>query len=59
MNADKYIGILDDELIDTYPGLLRRNGHKIFMQDGATSHSARETRRWLEGEGIETITWPP
>lgn len=30
MNTEKYIDILSDELIDSFPGLRGRNKHLIF-----------------------------
>ena len=31
----------------------------IYMQDGASIHTARIIKRWLADNGIEVIDWPP
>lgn len=30
----------------------------IFQQDGASIHTARDVKRWLDAEGITTMDWP-
>jgi transposase len=48
-----YLEILEDELLTLWePGL-------IFMQDGASIHTACLIKDWLKEQSIEVLDWPP
>lgn len=61
VNADRYLGLLENDLLPDCRELHRR-GNFIFQQDGATSHTANKTQRFLLTENINFIKkneWPP
>ena len=60
LTASDYIEqILRPCVLPWYRELERRGYRPIFMQDGASIHSAKEVQLWLRQYKIETITWPP
>ena len=50
-----------DRIIPLIQGWLRmpNNGHLLYMQDGAPSHTAAATKEELCERGIPIIIWPP
>ena len=59
INALAYQGILETNLLPSIP-MLRGEGEVIFQQDGATCHTARTTRRWLEEHSVPVLQeWSP
>lgn len=38
---------------------IRANGPMVFMQDNAPPHTARETMRFLQGNNVRVLDWPP
>ena len=59
INATAYQHILDTSLPPSIP-ILHPEGEYIFQQDGATCHTARTTRHWLDEHDIPTLpNWPP
>ena len=60
LTATDYINqILEPYLRPWYRELEKRQYRPIFMQDGASIHSAKEVQLWLRQAGIETLIWPP
>jgi len=48
-----YLEVLEEQMPTLWePGL-------IYMQDGASIHTARIIKRWLADNGIEVVDWPP
>ncbi len=58
VNAAKYQTILEGNLLPSIPALYP-DGNVVFMQDGATCHTAKTTKRWLEAHDITVLPWPP
>ena len=59
MNKERYVDLLKTNLNESYRKckIARRNG--ILLQDGATCHTAKYTRDYLERNNIEYIKeWP-
>ena len=52
MNSTKYCELLEEGLIPFY------DEGDVFQQDGAPCHSSRETKKFLEDHGIQTVEWP-
>ena len=60
-NADRYQDLLENAILPDCSEL-NREGNFIFQQDGATSHTANKTQRFLMTENINFIKkneWPP
>jgi hypothetical protein len=55
MNADKYIEVLSEKLVDT----MNNSGSTVFQQDNAPCHKARKVMTWFLNNGIEVMDWPP
>jgi hypothetical protein len=57
LNSGKYCQLLQETLLpvaeEHYP-----DGW-ILQQDGASCHTSKFTRGWLEGQGIPILQWPP
>ena len=61
VNADRYLTLLENDLLPDCRAL-HRGGEFIFQQDGATSHTANKTQRYLSNQNINFIKkleWPP
>jgi DDE superfamily endonuclease len=56
MDAVKYIEILSDNLAASAQKM-GLSGY-IFQQDNDPKHTAKLTRRFIEGKGIRTLSWP-
>ena len=54
MNADRYIGVLEDHLLD----MMTIHGCTTFMQDGAPCHTAKKVVKWLTDKNINIMEWP-
>nr|CAA82360.1 putative transposase [Drosophila hydei]prf//2013359A transposase [Drosophila hydei] len=57
VNAEKYINILQDSLLPSIPKL-SDCGEFTFQQDGASSHTAKRTKNWLQYNQMEVLDWP-
>ena len=53
MNSRSYIKQVLSKVV---PGLQSRP-NTVFQQDGASSHSAKDTQKYLDGKGIKTCDW--
>ena len=56
VNQQCYIGILPKNLLPWTRAILQRN--VLFVHDNATPQTARNTRIFLAGEGVEIMQWP-
>lgn len=54
---EKYINILEDSLLPSIPKLADC-GEFTFQQDGASSHTAKTTKNWLQYKQMEVLDWP-
>lgn len=62
MNGEKYLKILDENLLDMHPELqnkITRKTDKYFMQDGAKCHWTPNVKEWFIKKNIKLINpWP-
>lgn len=54
MNADRYINILEEKLIQ----FMGRCQTSIFQQDNAPCHAAKKTLNWFRSNNVELLDWP-
>lgn len=57
VNAVKYQNILETNLLVSIP-MLSPDGNFTFQQDGASCHTAKTTRKWLQDNNISVLDWP-
>lgn len=57
VNAPKYQNILETNLLVSIP-ILSPDGNFIFQQDGASCHTAKTTKKWLQDNHISVLDWP-
>ncbi|CCM06997.1 uncharacterized protein FIBRA_09315 [Fibroporia radiculosa] len=59
MDADLYVSILDDELLESveYWGISVED--LVFQQDNDPKCTSKKAKKWLEDNGVSTIVWPP
>ena len=59
VNAQKYQNILEEHLIPSIQQFGSMN-ELIFQQDGASCHTAKSTKKWLDdnGNGMTVMDWP-
>lgn len=57
INSAAYIRILQDGLLPLYATHQLSTQHTLFMQDGATPHTARATTTWLDQKHIQRLPW--
>ena len=50
--------VLDKVLHDFYQEMAEERGQVLFQQDGAPSHTAKSTLRWLDSNAIEVMPHP-
>lgn len=58
VNSGKYQHILEHYLLPSINNLKNAHGEYVFQQDGASCHTSRSTRKWLQDNGLETMPWP-
>ncbi len=59
MDAELYVNILNDELLQTmdFYGMDRKQ--VIFQQDNDPKHNSHRALKWLSSKGIQVLKWPP
>ena len=57
MDSSKYRGILERNLKQSATALNLGNDF-LFQQDNDPKHTAKETKKWFENNGINTLPWP-
>ena len=58
MDADLYITILEDELLQTIDYYNLNHRKVIFQQDNARVHSAKKVEDWFKKHKIDVLDWP-
>ena len=58
MNSKAYCDVLRDGLIGTLDMYNLDLSSMIFMQDNASCHSSKETKKWISDNNIEILNWP-
>lgn len=56
VNAVKYQDILENQLLPSVDRLYPE-GDVLFQQDGASCHTAKTTKRWLQDHHINVLDW--
>ena len=59
MDAIKYENILERYARDAVVNPRDPDNDLIFMQDGASSHTAKDIQNWFRKNGIILLSWPP
>jgi hypothetical protein len=59
MNAEKYVRILDQNLLASARDLSMVRGGFTFQQDGDPKHTSAKARNWLQDHSIDVMKWPP
>ena len=54
-----YLEILEEDLVETLNYYDTIQNQMIFMQDGASSHTARVVKKGFNDKGIKVLDWPP
>ena len=57
MNAAMYRDILDENLLQSALDL-KLGRRFIFQQDNDPKHSAKVTKKWLQGNSVNVLEWP-
>lgn len=57
VNAARYQTILSECLLPSLEKL-SEFGEYVFQQDGASCHTAKSTKKWLQDHNIPTLQWP-
>ena len=57
--AKLYVGILEDELQESFKYYKKKPGDIIFQQDNDPKHKSKLAMNWLGDSGMEVMVWPP
>ncbi len=57
INSKKYVEVLKDRLLPQLQEWFPENS-AVFMQDGAPCHTAKNSMKFLEDEGVQVLKWP-
>lgn len=58
MNAQLYVDILDDELLQTLEWFDLEKGNVIFQQNNNPKHTSKLAQTWFKVNGFEVLDWP-
>ena len=58
LRSDRVTSELYVSMLETFLSEMDMSG-KVFMQDGAPAHTAKNTKKFLEEKGISVLKWPP
>ncbi len=58
MDADLYVGILEDELQQSIKYFKKRCQDVIFQQDNNPKHTSKKAKTWLQDHRIKVMDWP-
>ena len=58
MDSEKYVSILEDEMIPTYRKFKRSNKNITYQHDNDPKHKSKLTITFLKRKNINVIEWP-
>lgn len=58
MDADQYVGILDDGLLSSVEKFGMDVEDIIFQQDNDPKHTSKKAKQWFEDQEIQLLEWP-
>ena len=58
INAEKYQNVLKKSFIPFYKRQAKKGKKFVFMQDGASAHTAKSTMLLLKKNNVEVLPWP-
>lgn len=58
MNAEKYVKILDQNLLATARDFSMHRSGFTFQQDGDPKHRSAKARNWFQDHHIDVLKWP-
>lgn len=58
LDQQKYMKVLEEQLLPLWKQIKRRVRSPIFQDDGAPAHTARSVTNWKISNGIRTFRWP-
>lgn len=58
MDADLYVRILEEDLLESIQDQGKEPGEIIFQQDNDPKHTSKKAKTWFEDNGIEVLAWP-
>lgn len=58
ITAERYIPMLEDQLLPSIDLLAPNDNDWYFQQDGASCHRANKVKEWFRSNKIRTLTWP-
>jgi hypothetical protein len=59
LNAELYVNILQDELMETLNEYGYKKENIMFQHDNDPKHTSRLAKNWLAKNRIKVLEWPP